>query len=97
LEQSAAHDLSEQQPLDASLEQQDLVPQAFLQAEAQLPVAAHELKAKAEIATADIKDRFWITFFINFCFCLLGRWHDCITINHQDSIYARDHFFPLKS
>tara|TARA_B110000285_G_scaffold48178_1_gene54394 strand:- start:1746 stop:1961 length:216 start_codon:yes stop_codon:yes gene_type:complete len=70
--QSAAHELFLQQPLEASLEQQDLVPQAFLQSEALPPVAAHELKAKAEIATADIKDRFWITFFINFLFCLLG-------------------------
>ena len=70
--QSAAQELFLQQPLEASLEQQDLVPQDFLQSEAPLPVAAHELKAKAEIATADIKDRFWITFFINFCFCLLG-------------------------
>ncbi len=70
--QSAAQELFLQQPLEASLEQQDLVPQDFLQSEAQLPVAAHELKAKAEIATADIKDRFWITFFINFLFCLLG-------------------------
>ena len=70
--QSAAHELFLQQPLEASLEQQDMVPQAFLQSEALPPVAAHELKAKAEIATADIKDRFWITFFINFLFCLLG-------------------------
>ena len=70
--QSAAQELFLQQPLEASLEQQDLVPQDFLQSEAPPPVAAHELKAKAEIATADIKDRFWITFFINFCFCLLG-------------------------
>ena len=70
--QSAAHELFLQQPLEASLEQQDLVPQDFLQSEAQLPVAAHELKAKAEIATADIKDRFWIIFFINFCFCYWG-------------------------
>ena len=70
--QSAAQELFLQQPLDASLEQQDLAPQDFLQSEALPPVAAHELKAKAEIATADIKDRFWITFFINFCFCLLG-------------------------
>ena len=72
LVQSAAQELFLQQPLEASLEQQDLVPQDFLQSEAPPPVAAHELKAKAEIATADIKDRFWITFFINFCFCLLG-------------------------
>ena len=70
--QSAAQELFLQQPLEASLEQQDLVPQDFLQSEAPPPVAAHELKAKAEIATTDIKDRFWITFFINFCFCLLG-------------------------
>lgn len=70
--QSAAQELFLQQPLEASLEQQDLVPQDFLQSEAPPPVAAHELKAKAEIATADIKDRFWITFFINFLFCLLG-------------------------
>lgn|GEM_PF-2340316 len=70
--QSAAQELFLQQPLEASLEQQDLVPQDFLQSEALPPVAAHELKAKAEIATADIKDRFWITFFINFLFCLLG-------------------------
>ena len=68
---SDAHDLSEQQPFDASLEQHFLVEQGLLQSEA-LPVAAHELSANAEIATADINDNCWITFFIFFVIWLVG-------------------------
>ena len=69
--QSVAQDLSAQQPFEASLEQQDFTSQDFLQSDALL-VAAHELSAKAEIATADIKDNCWITFFIGLLFCILG-------------------------
>jgi hypothetical protein len=68
---SEAHDLSEQQPLDASLEQHDFAAHAVLQSAAP-PVAAHELSANAEIANADMKDIFWITFFIELLYCYLG-------------------------
>ena len=69
--QAEEHDLSEQQPLDASLEQHDFLAHAVLQSEA-VPVAAHELNANAEIATADTKDSCWITFFIGLLYYFFG-------------------------
>ena len=79
---SVAHDLSAQHPLDGSAEQHDFVPHGFEQSDEPL-VAAHELRANAEITTADIKDNCWITFFIVF---IIVFWGDCLVkIDNQHS------------
>jgi len=55
-----------QQALAQPALQELLAQQAFAQPAAQPPpVAAHELRANAEMATTDIIDRLWITFFID--------------------------------
>ena len=71
LVQSGPQDFFEQHPLEGSVEQHFLAQQGLLQSGGQPPPQAHELRARADRATTDMNDNFWIRFFISLLVCFL--------------------------